>query len=220
MGSTITPIVVFLPLISITGVTGVFFRALAITVGVALLTSLALALTWTPTLSHFLIRRRGGAGAGGHREAAPGRLMRAYERTLRFTLEHPLALAAFSLALIGGTYFCYQNTGSDLLPAMDEGGFILDYIMPAGSSLAETNRVITHVEQILRRNPDVENTSRRTGLQLGLAAVTEANTGDISVKLKRDRKRTGRRSDQRGPRPRSRRPSPRWTWSFRSCCRT
>ena len=57
IGSTITPIVVFLPLISITGVTGTFFRALAVTVGVALLTSLALALTWTPTLSHFFIRR-------------------------------------------------------------------------------------------------------------------------------------------------------------------
>ena len=52
IGSTITPIVVFLPLISITGVTGTFFRALAVTVGMALLTSLALALTWTPTLSH------------------------------------------------------------------------------------------------------------------------------------------------------------------------
>ena len=74
---------------------------------------------------------------------------------------------------------------------MDEGGFILDYIMPAGSSLEETNRVITHVEEILRNTPEVESTSRRTGLQLGLAQVTEANTGDISVKLKRDRKRSG-----------------------------
>ena len=59
VGSTLTPIVVFLPLISITGVTGVFFRSLALTVGMALLTSLALALTWTPTLSHVLIRGRG-----------------------------------------------------------------------------------------------------------------------------------------------------------------
>src|SRR5438445_4450362 len=74
---------------------------------------------------------------------------------------------------------------------MDEGGFIIDYIMPAGSSLEETNRVITHVENILRETPEVESTSRRTGLQLGLAQVTEANTGDISVKLKRDRSRSG-----------------------------
>ncbi len=72
---------------------------------------------------------------------------------------------------------------------MDEGGFILDYIMPAGSSLTETNRVLQHVERILRNTPEVESTSRRTGLQMGLAAVTEANTGDITVKLKSGRRR-------------------------------
>jgi multidrug efflux pump subunit AcrB len=72
---------------------------------------------------------------------------------------------------------------------MDEGGFILDYIMPAGSSLAETNRVLDHVDRILHGIPEVESTSRRTGLQMGLAAVTEANTGDMTVKLKRDRSR-------------------------------
>src|SRR5467141_4993999 len=58
IGSTITPIVVFLPLISITGVTGTFFRALAVTLGVSLLTSLGLALSWTPTLSLYLVRRK------------------------------------------------------------------------------------------------------------------------------------------------------------------
>jgi CzcA family heavy metal efflux pump len=190
VGSTITPIVVFLPLISITGVTGVFFRALAVTVGVALLTSLALALTWTPTLSHYFIRSRAGQRPEEH-QSVPPFLMNSYARVLKFTLEHKLVLAVFCALLIVGSWLCYNHTGSDLLPAMDEGGFIVDYIMPAGSSLEETNRVITHVEKILRATPEVENTSRRTGLQLGLAQVTEANTGDISVKLKADRKRSG-----------------------------
>ena len=74
------------------------------------------------------------------------------------------------------SYFCYRALGSDLLPEMDEGGFILDYLMPAGSSLADTNEVLLGVEKILSTTPEVESTSRRTGLQLGLAAVTEANT--------------------------------------------
>jgi CzcA family heavy metal efflux pump len=189
VGSTITPIVVFLPLISIAGVNGVFFRALAITVGTALLTSLGLALTWTPTLSHYFLRQR----PGRHTEhgAAPSRLMRAYERVLRATLEHKWALALFTIVLIAVSYICFTHTGTDLLPEMDEGGFIVDYIMPAGSSLAETNRVISHVEKILRSIPEVESTSRRTGLQLGLAQVTEANTGDLTVKLKADRQRDG-----------------------------
>ena len=66
--------------------------------------------------------------------------MNPYERVLRLALGHPLLLAVFCLLLIGGSYVCYRNCGSDLLPAMDEGGFIIDYIMPAGSSLEETNR--------------------------------------------------------------------------------
>jgi multidrug efflux pump subunit AcrB len=211
---------VFLPLISIAGVTGVFFRALAVTVAVALLTSLALALTWTPTLSHYLLRRRavgqtstsapdlqvrpvseaefGEAGRSAPQQPpAPhpegrffGRLLRVYERALRFALAHPVILSLFVVALIGASYFTYQALGSDLLPEMDEGGFILDYLMPAGSSLAETDRVLTQVDAILHSTPEVENTSRRTGLQLGLAQVTEANRGDFTVKLRRDRSRS------------------------------
>jgi CzcA family heavy metal efflux pump len=188
VGSTITPIVVLLPLISITGVTGVFFRALALTVGVALLTSLALALTWTPTLSHYFIKV--GQAPGLRRAQSPPKTIRIYERTLRAILEHRLILLAFTLLLIAGSYFCFQALGSDLLPAMDEGGFIVDYLMPAGSSLEDTNRVVSTVEKILRETPEVESTSRRTGLQLGLAAVTEANRGDISVKLKSKRGRS------------------------------
>src|SRR6202140_3873962 len=68
IGSTVTPVVVFLPLISIAGVTGTFFRALAVTMAVSLFTSLALALTWTPTLSQFLIRD--GKYDGKHSEGA------------------------------------------------------------------------------------------------------------------------------------------------------
>jgi CzcA family heavy metal efflux pump len=188
MGSTLTPIVVFVPLISITGVEGVFFRALALTVGMALLTSLALALTWTPTLSHYFIRNRTRRNVEKKHEVAPF-IMRPYERVLRFSLDHRLTVGLCAVLLIGGSYFCYTQLGSDLLPEMDEGAFVLDYIMPAGSSLQETDRVLQHVEEILRKTPEVESTSRRTGLQLGLAAVTEANTGDISVKLKKDRER-------------------------------
>ena len=203
VGSTITPIVVFLPLISIVGVTGTFFRALAVTMAVSLLTSLALALTWTPNLSQYFIKSK--HHAEGHRqgenfedllaaeEAHVGNIFRKvigfHQRWLSRALEKPIWLAGFSVVLIVVSYVCYHYSGSDLLPEMDEGGFVVDYIMPAGSSLAETNRVINHVEQILRDIPEVESTSRRTGLQLGLAAVTEANTGDVSVKLKQKRDR-------------------------------
>jgi CzcA family heavy metal efflux pump len=189
--STITPVVVFLPLVAVTGVTGSFFRALAITMTAALLTSLVLALTWTPGLSLMLLGER--SNAAERHEHKVGRLMTTVIRTHRTVLDwalgKPLWLGGVCLLLVVGTWAGYQALGSDLLPEMDEGGFILDYIMPPGSSLSETNRVLEHVERILRETPEVESTSRRTGLQLGLAAVTEANYGDFTVKLKAKRSR-------------------------------
>jgi CzcA family heavy metal efflux pump len=188
IGSTLTPIVVFLPLITITGVTGTFFSALAIAMSVALLTSLVLALVWTSNLSTRLIRRGKQAHEASERGLF-GRVVRFYERWVRWSLEHPLFLGIFCAALIAVSYLSYRQLGSGLLPAFDEGGFILDYVMPAGSSLQETNRVLNHVERILHDTPEVETTSRRTGLQLGVFPVTEPNTGDFTVRLKADRKR-------------------------------
>jgi multidrug efflux pump subunit AcrB len=190
IGSTITPVVVFLPLIVVTGVTGSFFRALAVTMTAALLTSLLLALTWTPALSLALLHEREPAHRG-HNEPGRvlGRVMHWHERALEWSLRRPAMLGLACLVLVLGAWFGYKQLGSDLLPEMDEGGFVLDYIMPAGSSLAETDRVLTHVERILHDTPEVESTSRRTGLQMGLAAVTEANSGDITVKLKSKRDR-------------------------------
>ena len=191
VGSTITPVVVFLPLVSVTGVTGSFFRALAITMTAALLTSLLLAVTWTPALSLVFLRDRRSESDASHDQH--GRLMRKvlqwHERGLSWSLNRPFMLLGVCAILVVGTFFCYRALGSDLLPEMDEGGFILDYIMPAGSSLSETNRVLQHVDRMLHAIPEVESTSRRTGLQMGLAAVTEANTGDITVKLKSKRDR-------------------------------
>jgi multidrug efflux pump subunit AcrB len=221
IGSTLTPIVVFLPLITITGVTGTFFSALAIAMSVSLLASLVLALVWTSNLGTKLIRRHGahvshgpvrdmpvpaagiadadGRGAQLRRMMAAeeasltggvfGRVLTFYERVLRRSLKQPMALAITGVVLVGASYVCYRALGSDLLPAFDEGGFVIDYVMPPGSALQETNRVIGRIEAILRATPEVESTSRRTGLELGLAAVTEPNTGDIAVKLKAERHR-------------------------------
>ena len=230
--STITPVVVFLPLIAVTGVTGSFFRALAVTMTAALLTSLALAVTFTPALSLSLLSVRKPAGgkarqplfpffshgkavdspavldaepsaiaplpadpsrAAAHAGHVDGPVMRRvlsfHARALTWALTRPIALTALCIALVAATWFAYNALGSDLLPEMDEGAFILDYLTPAGTSLTETNRILQHVEQILRSTPEVEITSRRTGMQMGLAAVTEANTGDFTVRLKQHRDR-------------------------------
>src|SRR4030095_16075432 len=88
-----------------------------------------------------------------------------------------------------GSYLLYRSLGSEFLPEFDESAFVLDYIAPPGSSLAETDRLLQHVEEMLLKTPEVESYSRRTGLEMGLF-VTEPNTGDFAVKLKPGHKRS------------------------------
>ncbi|MEO8034631.1 MAG: efflux RND transporter permease subunit, partial [Acidobacteriota bacterium] len=187
--STITPVVVFLPLSLLTGVTGVFFRSLALTMAVALLTSLVLALFFTPVLARrFVSSSKTVAHGGAIGEEENGPLLRravgGYERVLKIALDH----GRWVLVLIGGlllfSWLLYRTLGSEFLPEFDEGAFILDYTATPGASLSETDRILKHVERLLKASPDVESFSRRTGLQLGLAGVTEPNTGDFAVKLK------------------------------------
>lgn len=190
IGSTVTPMVVFLPLTLLTGVTGVFFRSLAMTMIVSLLTSFVLAVTFTPVLAGWLVRRspNGTASAPNDREShESGFILRwvgaRYDRLLDRSLNHrAIVMMAASVVLVL-TFFLYRNVGSEFLPTFDEGAFVLDYAAPPGSSLAETDRMLNKVEQFLRGTPEVESWSRRTGLQLGLA-ITEPNTGDFLVKLK------------------------------------
>ena len=193
VGSTLTPVVVFIPLTFLDGITGVFFRALALTMVVALLTSLVLAITLTPSLAAWFIRDRGLGDHGGVPAGDEGgfilrRIIRLYEIAVRRALQHRW-LTLFGCGLVlGAGIFLYGNLESDFLPPMDEGGFVIDYHTPYGTSLAETNRQLLQAEEILRVTPEVESYSRRTGARLALA-IAEPNTGDFLVKLKPDRQR-------------------------------
>jgi CzcA family heavy metal efflux pump len=193
VGSTLTPVVVFIPLAFLEGISGVFFRALALTMVVALLTSLVLAVTLTPSLAAWFIRDREKLEHGHAPKSNEGgfllqRVIRVYEVAVRATLRHRwLTLGACGVVLLLGVGI-YQRLESDFLPPMDEGGFVIDYIAPPGTSLAETDRQLLIAEKILIATPDVESYSRRTGAMLALS-VAEPNTGDFLVKLKPDRKR-------------------------------
>jgi CzcA family heavy metal efflux pump len=193
IGSTITPVVVFLPLIAVTGVTGSFFRALAVTMAVSLLTSLVLAVSFTPGLALLLLKKKAARveaeAEDAHAGPLLGRVVRWHSRALDWSLTRPMWLGLLCVLLVVATYFGYNALGTDLLPEMDEGGFILDYVMPAGSSITSANEVLARIHKILKETPEVDTTSRRTGLQMGFAAVTESNYGDITVTLKKKRKR-------------------------------
>lgn len=196
IGSTVTPVVVFLPLTLLTGVTGVFFRSLALTMAVSLITSLVLALTFTPVLAERFVKAvrkkdENESASGG--EEKPGRVLGAiisrYEWVLVRALEMRWVVLLVMVGVLIGSYLLYRQLGSEFLPAFDESAFVLDYLAPPGASLQETDRMLRHVEEILASAPEIESYSRRTGLELGLF-ITEPNTGDFAVKLKPGHKRS------------------------------
>jgi CzcA family heavy metal efflux pump len=192
VGSTLTPVVVFIPLAFLDGITGIFFRALALTMVVALLTSLALAITLTPSLAGWFLRDREHFEHGHAPKNVEGgflltRVIRLYELGLRAALRHRwLTLAACGVIFSLGIGI-YQRLESEFLPPMDEGGFVIDYVAPWGTSLAETHRQLQIAEKIITAHPDIESYSRRTGAALGFEVV-EPNTGDFLIKLKPRRK--------------------------------
>lgn len=184
IGSTLTPVVVFLPLAYLNGMAGVFFRALGLTMVVSLLVSLALAITLTPSLAAWLIRGRTKASSTGEEAGfVLKRVLRVYEATVRWALRHAwLTVLGCLLVLIGGVLI-YRQLDTGFLPGFDEGGFVMDFTAQPGTSLAETSRVLDEAEKSIRTNNDVEGYSRRLGTQLG-PFITEPYVGDYLIKLK------------------------------------
>jgi len=191
IGSTITPVVVFLPLTLLTGVTGVFFRSLALTMSVALLTSLVLALTFTPVLAEKFVHAKEDEGEvdDEHHGRFLGAIIGRYESVLGVALDNKWAVMLTIGIVLVGSYVLYHSLGSEFLPEFDESAFVLDYWSPPGSSLAETNRMLNDIEEMLLKTPEIESYSRRTGLEMGLF-VTEPNRGDYAVKLRPGHKRS------------------------------
>jgi multidrug efflux pump subunit AcrB len=228
IGSTITTVVVFLPLVLLEGVTGQFFSALSVALTVSVLVSLVLALTLIPLLADRFLPRAVGAGlvpehaveenensdadnrddtriepedeAGALVEVDPHQgfmyriqkvlksIEHLYIRALDQVFIHRRLALLTTLIVVAFGAFIYTQVETGFLPEMDEGGFVLDYRLPAGTSLAETNKVISQIEQVLKETPEVAAFSRRTGSQLGFFA-TDPNEGDILVRLKDNRSR-------------------------------
>lgn len=182
-GSTGATIVVFLPLAFISGVSGGFFKALAVTMVAALTISLLYARFLIPLVcAHWL--RPADAAAAENAAGWLGRLSAQYHRAIARALSRPARFAAIVclvLALAGS--IAWYKVPSGFMPKMDEGGFILDYKAQPGAALSDTDRLLRQVEAIIQSTPEVASYSRRTGLQLG-GGLTEADEGDYFIRLK------------------------------------
>lgn len=195
VGSSVTTICAFLPLTFLSGVTGEFFGPLAIVMIAMLVVSLVLALLLTPILAEYLLPATATLSRGrlarimGFAPSLFNRFAGVYSRFLSACLGRRWAVLLALIPIVLCTWFLYTRLQTGFFPEFDEGNFILDYQLPAGTSLAETNAVCQKIEGILATTPDITGWSRRTGTQMGFDITTQ-NTGDFSVELASHRSRS------------------------------
>jgi CzcA family heavy metal efflux pump len=185
-GSSAATLVIFIPLAFLTGVTGAFFKALSLTMAAGLFISFLITWLAIPILAeHFLNDKDADQKEGGRFTEW---LHHQYEKLLRHLMGRPILVLCGIVPLLIVGWLAYSHIGSGFMPAMDEGGFILDYRTQPGTSLSESDRLLRQAETVIRTTPEVETYSRRTGTQLG-GGVTEANQGDFFIRLKPEPRR-------------------------------
>ncbi|HEY9791400.1 MAG TPA: efflux RND transporter permease subunit [Candidatus Obscuribacterales bacterium] len=179
LSSTATTVVVFVPLGLLSGVAGQFFTSFTITLTAAVVFSFLLSMTLTPLLSYRWLKPKDAE----HSHEPLAKITHVYPRLLKRTFARPIIPATVAVVLLVVGLIMGLHLGTDFLPAVDEGSYMLDYLAPPGSSLQETDSVARVLEQILAKTPEVVAWTRRTGAESGLYA-TQPNKGDIQVVLK------------------------------------
>lgn len=175
-GSSACTIAIFIPFMFLDGVTGAFFKVLALSMAFMLSASLLLCIAVLPLVSPH---------AKAHAAKPPWR----FARSVHFACARPWLGAAMVVVLLGGAVLLFRALGTGFLPEMDEGSLIVDFYTPPGTSITETDRMMREVEQQIDATPEVAAWSRRTGDQLGFF-LTEPNHGDYVLRLRDKRKRS------------------------------
>lgn len=182
IGSSMSTIVIFIPFVLMTGVAGAYFKVLAFTMIITL--SASFIVTWLVLPMLFLIfpyKLKNVAGVTDERleKGKKG-------AWILFFIRHPYISILFAIICISVIYFLPGRLPSGFLPDMDEGGIVLDFKSPPGTTLEETDRMLRQVDKIIQAQPEVESYSRRLGTQMGFF-ITEPNTGDYLIQLKKKR---------------------------------
>lgn len=183
VGSSISTIVIFFPFALLSGVAGAYFKILANTMIITLVCSFFVTWIGLPVIYLLLSGEKNKV-----KKLHPAHIHRR-GRWIAFFIRRPVISIGFVVILIASTYFISSKLETGFLPEMDEGSIVLDYVSPPGTSLQETDRILREVEKLFADVPEIENYSRRTGTEMGFF-ITEPNTGDYLIQLKKNRKRT------------------------------
>ncbi|UBM63411.1 efflux RND transporter permease subunit [Candidatus Sulfidibacterium hydrothermale] len=182
LGATLTTLVVFVPLVFLSGVPGIFFKALASTLAIAVVVSMLLAVFLTPALTVSFISTR---------KKKPGKFMpvlvNLQQKALKGLMRWPVVTLLVVLIFAAVAVFSYLRIPNGFLPEWDEGTIVHDYLAPPGSSIEATKKMLKPIAQYIMSLPDVESYSLRTGRSLAHPR-THTNDGDFVIMLKKGHK--------------------------------
>jgi CzcA family heavy metal efflux pump len=185
VGSSISTIVIFVPFLLMTGVAGAYFKVMTNTMIITLICSFFVTWIGLPVIYLFLTRNQHSHSTNVKDETHEVKR----QGWVSFFILRPVMSIVIMLALIAVIIFIPSKLETGFLPDMDEGSIVLDYTSPPGTSLQETDRMLREVEKIITKHPDIATYSRRTGTQMGFF-ITEPNTGDYLIQLKKDHQKT------------------------------
>ncbi len=182
IGATSTTLVVFIPLIFLTGVPGIFFRSLATTLAIAVFVSMLLAVFLTPSLAVLFISTK---------KKSPGKflpkIITVQQKTFNLAIKNPLLIYALIILFTFIALFSYMKIPSGFLPEWDEGTIVHDFLAPPGSSIEGAKTMLKGLAKYIMSISDVETYSLRTGRSLAHPR-THANEGDFVINLKKGHK--------------------------------
>ena len=184
-GATLTTVIVFVPLIFVTGLTGIFFKPMALTLAIAVFLSLLLAVGITPIFTSIFLKKQ---NFSSPKNDFLFTLRNGYAKVIQFLIHRKEIVIVFLFLILGFSIFLFSHLHTGFLPEWDEGAFVLNYKAPPGTSLKETNRLLVQLENIMKSDPAIQAYSRRTGR--GIAHRHPANEGDYLISLKGKRKRS------------------------------
>ncbi|MDB5121523.1 MAG: Acriflavin resistance protein [Sphingobacteriales bacterium] len=186
IGSSISTIVIFIPFVLMSGVAGAYFKVMTDTMIITLVCSFFVTWIGLPVI-YLLLTKNSEANKRDEKQDEIHEVKT--QNWVSFFILRPWISIVAMLLLIVSIILILPNLQTGFLPEMDEGSIVLDYNTPPGTSLEETDRILREAEKIISKTPDVEAYSRRTGTQMGFF-ITEPNTGDYLIQLKKNRTRT------------------------------
>ncbi len=187
IGSSLSTIVIFIPFILMSGVAGAYFKVLAFTMIITLTASFLV--TWLILPAFFLLFPYTLKTVVVKTSITVGKKQKESGGWIRFFIRHAYISILFAVACAIIIYVLPGKMPSGFLPEMDEGGIVLDFNSPPGTTLEETDRMLRVVDKIIQEDPEVETYSRRLGTQMGFF-ITEPNSGDYLIQLKKKHSKT------------------------------